>query len=268
MAGARREDQRVVADLTPIENEAPPGEIQSLDLGEEHRDVPGVSQDGPEWRRDVGRVERRGRDLIEQGLKQVVVAPVEQGDPHRPAREGPRGVEPAEATAHHDHAWLVDHLTNRERRAARAPRLGLPFGAPLPLGVLPDECLDASPGIGRGLRELGLLSIEEAVRRARVDRRIVLDAGLAARGVELVDGGLGNSLIGAAEEREYAALVARDGIDRLGSVGPAAEAERPAVEADHAGVAEPARGLKVREGTAEAEAHREDRASFAAVLAP
>ena len=32
----------------------------------------------------------------------MVIAPVEESDPHGPARERPGGVEPAEAAAHHD----------------------------------------------------------------------------------------------------------------------------------------------------------------------
>ena len=104
MAGARREDQRVVADLAPIENEAARGEFHSRDLGEQHRDVLGASQDGAERRRDVGRVQRSGRDLIEQGLKQVVVAPVEQGDAHRcPGKPGDR-LQAAESAADDDNA--------------------------------------------------------------------------------------------------------------------------------------------------------------------
>src|SRR5262249_52586276 len=158
---------------------------------------------------------------------------------------------------------------------ARAPRRGRRSRRPPPrhgvapprhkpraqasgLGVLPDERLHAPPGVGRGLRELRLLAVEEAVRRSRVDGRFVFDAGLAARGLELVDRRLWNTRVGATEEGEYAALVARDRVDRLGPIRPAAEAERPAVEADHTRVAEPARRLQIRERAAEAEADRED----------
>src|SRR5256885_9601551 len=55
----------------------------------------------------------------------------------------------------------------------------------------------------RSLRELRLLAVEEAVRGARVDRRVVRDARLAAGGLELVDRALRDALVGAAEDRQH-----------------------------------------------------------------
>src|SRR2546422_6419849 len=98
-------------------------------------------------------------------------------------------------------------------------------------------------------------------------RSVVLDVGLLARGVELVDVLLRNALVGAAEEREHRRLVARDRVDRPRAIRPALEAERPAVEADDARVAEAARRLQIRQGTAEAEADAENRADLTTVSA-
>src|SRR5256885_13935204 len=98
----------------------------------------------------------------------------------------------------------------------------------------------------RSLRELRLLAVEEAVRGARVDRRVVRDARLAAGGLELVDRALRDALVGAAEDRQHGARVAGDRVDGLGAIRPALEPERPAVEPDHAGVPEPAGGLEAR----------------------
>src|SRR4030095_7397175 len=112
---------------------------------------------------------------------------------------------------------------------------------------LAHERLDAFPGVGRGFRELRLLAVEEAVRRTRVDGGVVLDIRLAARGVEVVGLALRNARVGAAEEREHRALVARHRVDGLGAVGPAAQAERPATEADDARVPQPAPRLPGRE---------------------
>src|SRR6185295_19702208 len=134
-------------------------------------------------------------------------------------------------------------------------------------GVGADEGLHALPGVGRGVRQLGELPVEEAVRGARVHLHVVLDVGLLERGVELIDVRLRNTLVGAAEERLDRRLVAAHRVDRLGTIRPALEAERPAVEADDAGVAEVARRLQVRQRAAEAEAHREQRAHLATVLA-
>src|SRR5262249_42571724 len=121
-----------------------------------------------------------------------------------------------------------------------------PGRPPLCFGVLAHEGSHALPGVGRGFRELRLLAVEEAVRRTRVDGGVVLDIRLTACGLELVDRALRNARVGATEEREHRAFVARHGVDGLGAIGPAAEAERPAVEADDARVAEPARRLQVR----------------------
>src|SRR3989454_7326321 len=79
------------------------GQIHRFDLREEDRDVGGSAQDGPQRDRDVGRVQRSRGDLVEQRLEEVVVAPVEQRDPHGAVGERPCGVEPAETAAHDHH---------------------------------------------------------------------------------------------------------------------------------------------------------------------
>ena len=47
-----------------------------------------------------------------------------------------------------------------------------------------DERERAAPGVGRRVGELGLLAIEEAVRRTVVDDELVLDAGAGERLLE------------------------------------------------------------------------------------
>src|SRR6185295_16311212 len=71
------------------------------------------------------------------------------------------------------------------------------------LGAYPDELLHAPPGIGRGLLELVVLPVEEAVRRPGIDRRVVTDPRALARGLELVDVGLRDALVGAPEDRQH-----------------------------------------------------------------
>ena len=58
-------------------------EVNRGGLCQKHRDVV-APHDTPEGRGDVARVEHRGRDLVEQRLKQVVIAAVEEGGPARP----------------------------------------------------------------------------------------------------------------------------------------------------------------------------------------
>ena len=48
-----------------------------VDLGHQHRGVALPAQDVPDRPRDLGRRERRGRDLIQQGLETMVVMPIE-----------------------------------------------------------------------------------------------------------------------------------------------------------------------------------------------
>src|SRR5882672_6139423 len=114
-----------------------------------------------------------------------------------------------------------------------------------------DEALHPAPRVGGGVGEFLVFAVEEAVGRAGIDGGVVLDVALATGLVELIDVGLRNALVSAAEQREHRALVARHRVDGLGAVGPALETQWPAVEADHALVAEPARGLEIRQRAAE-----------------
>ena len=65
-----------------------------------------------------------------------------------------------------------------------------------------DEGKNPAPRIGRGVGELLLLPIEEAVRGAVVNHDLVLDTGLRERlleGAHLIDG---DALVGAAHQPE------------------------------------------------------------------
>lgn len=103
VAGARCEDERVVAELAPIERELAVGEIHLFDPREEDRDVGGLAQDGPQRGRNVGWIQRGGGHLREQRLEEMVVTPVGQGDPHGLAGQLAGGVQSAEAAAHDHH---------------------------------------------------------------------------------------------------------------------------------------------------------------------
>ena len=100
---AGRDDEVVVRDRALVEGDGPRGRIDGARLGEQHADVLLLPQDPPDRRRDVAGREARRRHLVEQRLKQVVIAAVEQRDAHRRALQGLRCREPAEAsTDDHD----------------------------------------------------------------------------------------------------------------------------------------------------------------------
>ena len=64
-------------------------------------------------------VQRRGRDLIEERLEQVVIAAIEQRDAHRRVGQRARAVEPAESAADDDDVGPIaveSHATFITRR--------------------------------------------------------------------------------------------------------------------------------------------------------
>src|SRR5439155_20614483 len=137
--------------------------------------------------------------------------------------------------------------------------LGQAHGNASALGVFGHKLAYAPPCVRRGVDELRLLAVEEAVGGAWIHNEVVALAGALAGGVELVDSALRDALIRAPEEGQDRAGEARDRVDRLRTIGPAAQPEWPAVEADDPAVAEAARRLEVGERSAEAEADREER---------
>ena len=110
--------------------------IDAGHLVEQYRGVPLMAQHGPDRLGDIGRRQRRGRDLVQQRLEQVVVVAVDHrhvdGRPRQPAS----GFEPAEAGADNDdarpgarpHASRISRLrrsrgtrSSRHRRTSVAP---------------------------------------------------------------------------------------------------------------------------------------------------
>jgi len=75
--GARREHQVVVADGDAIGNDPSRREIDRLDLRQHHPRVLLIAQDGADRLGDIRRPEGRRRDLVEQGLKEMVVVAVD-----------------------------------------------------------------------------------------------------------------------------------------------------------------------------------------------
>jgi len=104
VSGAGREDQPVVRERTSaLEHHVAGVRKDRTNAVEQHADVLRASQDRPDRRRDIGGGQGRGRDLIQQRLKDVVVAPVDQRDVDVSPREPLGRGEPAEAAADDHH---------------------------------------------------------------------------------------------------------------------------------------------------------------------
>ena len=84
--------------------------VDSRHLVEHHPHIGHVGEDRANRRGDVGRRQGSGRDLVEQGLEQVVVAPVHQRDLDRLSGQPLGGGQPAEAGA--DNNDLGDGATH------------------------------------------------------------------------------------------------------------------------------------------------------------
>jgi len=69
-----------------------------------------MTQDAPNRRRDVARIQRRGRDLVEQWLEEMMIAAIDQRESNRLIAKHTSGGNPAESAAD-------DHNVRRVRRA-------------------------------------------------------------------------------------------------------------------------------------------------------
>ena len=90
VGAAGGQDERVVGDRVAAGHRHRPGlEVDAGHPGLAEPDVAGTAEHRPERIGDVGRVEQRGRHLVQQRREQVVVAGVEQEDVDVGAVEGP-----------------------------------------------------------------------------------------------------------------------------------------------------------------------------------
>ncbi|GAB3102392.1 hypothetical protein GCM10027159_28190 [Lysobacter terrae] len=103
MRRATRNQQEVVAEhLAAGERERMRIGIDADDLAEPHFHIALVAQDVPQRRGDIWRRQARGRDLVQQGLKEMVIASIDQGDTHVVPGQGPCRPQTGE-TAADDH---------------------------------------------------------------------------------------------------------------------------------------------------------------------
>jgi hypothetical protein len=136
VAGAGREDQEVVVELAVREPDAAPIGVDADDVGEQDSGVALVAEDRPDRIRDVSGRERGGRDLVEQRLKEVMVAPVDHGHADGRVGEPSRRRQPPEPGADDDDVgqrptgghrtfhsiWLMRKKNRRRRKATPSGR--------------------------------------------------------------------------------------------------------------------------------------------------
>jgi hypothetical protein len=100
--GTGRDDEVVVRDLALVEHHGATRDVDVLHVRHPHLDVPLIAEHVPDRRRDVGGRERRGRDLVEQRLEQVMIATVDQRDANRRTPQCAGAAQPGEAAAQND----------------------------------------------------------------------------------------------------------------------------------------------------------------------
>ena len=97
--GAGGEHKVVVVELSAAgQRHLPRGDVDADDLIHQHFGVALVAQDGADGLGDVGRRKHRERHLVEQRLKQMMIAPVDHGDIDRQVRQARGRVEAGEAS--------------------------------------------------------------------------------------------------------------------------------------------------------------------------
>src|SRR3990172_1549650 len=100
--GARREDEVIVRQTLAVHRKLSPIEVQIAHLRLQDADVLLSREDRPKRRGDVRGREPARRDLIEERLEQVEVAPIDQGDLNRRPEKPLRGVQTSESAADDD----------------------------------------------------------------------------------------------------------------------------------------------------------------------
>ena len=80
MPGSGRENEKIVIDLDIGCFNFPGIDIDRLHFGQDHFHIFTFAQDAPDGRRDVGRRKRGRRDLVEEGLKKMIIRPVDDRD--------------------------------------------------------------------------------------------------------------------------------------------------------------------------------------------
>jgi hypothetical protein len=102
--GARGNDQFVVSD-TPdaAHRHSSCGQIDTVNLAQQHFDIALVNKQCADRRGNVGRRQSARRNLVQQGLEQMMIVTVDQHHIHRRLRQAADSIEPAKTGADHHH---------------------------------------------------------------------------------------------------------------------------------------------------------------------
>jgi hypothetical protein len=95
--------QRIVLEHAVAEDHAPRLDVDVDYLAEQHRGVALLVQDVAQRRGDLARRQGTGRHLVEERLKEVKVAPVDQRDLHRRTPQRLCRIKSAETAPDDDH---------------------------------------------------------------------------------------------------------------------------------------------------------------------
>jgi hypothetical protein len=112
MGASRCDDEEIIAMRKPADIDAPALEVYPARLPEQYGDIALTAQDVPQRGGDGGRGDTGGRDLIEQRLKGVVIAAIDQQEVGGGGTQGAHGGEPPEAAANDDDPWPRMHRRN------------------------------------------------------------------------------------------------------------------------------------------------------------
>ncbi|OHB41036.1 MAG: hypothetical protein A2882_10510 [Phenylobacterium sp. RIFCSPHIGHO2_01_FULL_70_10] len=121
VGGAGGEHEPVVGEVPARGDQPPSGPIDPLRLGHVHLSVLLASQHPSDRPGDIGRRQRRGRHLIEQGLERLVVLAVDHHHLDRRLGQGLGRLHACEASAGDDHTGRPgSNLRHRDLQECRA----------------------------------------------------------------------------------------------------------------------------------------------------
>ncbi len=107
------DDQIVEGNAAPLGDHRAPLDIDAAHLRQHDIDVVGMAENAADRRGDVRRREARGRHLVQERLKQMVIVLIDQGDVERRAGEVLRRAQPAEPGTDDDDLGVCRRLRPR-----------------------------------------------------------------------------------------------------------------------------------------------------------